>query len=141
MITGHVRLALAASAVILSGCSVGLGFAVSLPLGRRPAAPVYAVEQGETQHGTAGYYGRRSHGRPMSSGALHDMYALTAAHRTLPFGTRVRVRRLDGSGTVTVTINDRRVPRSRVILLSYAAAKALGMIRNGTAPVALKVLE
>ncbi len=124
----------------LSGCNIGLGFGVSIPVGRRPA-PVYAVEAGETQHGTAGYYSRRHHGRPTASGDLHDMHALTAAHKTLPFGTRVRVRRLDANRVITVTINDRRVPRGRVILLSYAAAKAIGMIRNGTVPVALKVVE
>jgi len=67
---------------------------------------------------------------------------LTAAHRTLPFGTRVRVRRLDRNGSIVVRINDRGpFVKSRIIDLSHAAAARLGMMDGGVAPVALEVME
>jgi rare lipoprotein A len=69
------------------------------------------------------------------------MYALTAAHRRLPFGTRVRVTHVRTGRSVVVTITDRG-PRARGLLLdlSYAAARALGMLREGRAPVTIEVL-
>ena len=78
----------------------------------------------------ASWYGPSFEGRRAASGEIFDSGQLTAAHRTLPFGTKVRVRRLDSPETIVVRINDRgTLSTGRVIDLSYAAAKALGFPR------------
>ncbi len=92
--------------------------------------------------GMASYYADRYHGRTTASGERFDQQAMTAAHRTLAFGTRVRVTRLDNGREVTVRINDRGpFSRGRVIDLSRQAAQALGMIREGTVKVRVSVLR
>jgi len=86
--------------------------------------------------GLASWYGGRFHGRRTASGESFDMRDLTAAHKTLPFGTRVRVRNLDNGREVVVRINDRGpFSAKRVIDLSHAAASALGMVRSGVVKV------
>lgn len=107
-----------------------------------PTPPV-AVEPGQSAaaelgRGKASWYGLKFHGRRTSSGERFDMNELTAAHRTFPFGTRVRVRNLANGREVIVRINDRgpRI-RDRVIDLSKAAAAALGILKAGEAPVVL----
>jgi len=86
--------------------------------------------------GLASWYGERFHGRRTASGESFDMRDLTAAHKTLPFGTRVRVRNLDNGREVVVRINDRGpFSANRVIDLSHAAASALGMVRSGIVKV------
>ena len=97
---------------------------------------------GDTEHGRASYYGNEFEGRRTASGDRYDGDALTAAHRTLPFGTRVRVTNLDNGRSVEVVINDRGPHRKgRVIDLSHRAAEELGMVRAGTARVAVEVVE
>ncbi|WP_369700267.1 septal ring lytic transglycosylase RlpA family protein [Halomonas sp. I5-271120] len=92
--------------------------------------------------GMATYYADRYHGRTTASGERFDQKAMTAAHRTLAFGTRVRVTRLDDGREVTVRINDRGpFVRGRVIDLSKRAARQLGMMRDGTVKVRLSVLR
>jgi rare lipoprotein A len=93
------------------------------------------------QTGEASWYGRQHHGKRTASGEVYDMHQLTAAHRTLPLGTRVLVTNLDNGRTVEVRINDRGpfVAR-RVLDLSYAAARRLGAVGDGVIPVGLKVL-
>jgi rare lipoprotein A len=96
--------------------------------------------QGE--QGIASWYGHPYHGRPTSSGEIYNMYDMTAAHRTLPFGTQVRVHDLDNGQDVSVRINDRGpFVGGRIIDLSYAAAKAMGMVGAGTAMVRLEILN
>ena len=93
-------------------------------------------------HGVASWYGRDFHGRPTASGERFDMHGLTAAHRTLPFGTPVEVRNPANGRSVVVRINDRGPhTRRRLIDLSYAAARDLGIAARGTAPVELRVLR
>ncbi|NMC69457.1 MAG: septal ring lytic transglycosylase RlpA family protein, partial [Myxococcales bacterium] len=89
------------------------------------------------------YYSDTLAGNPTASGEPYDPAALTAAHRTLPFGTRVRVTRLDDERSVEVRINDRGPfgRRDRIIDLSRAAAERLGMIRAGVIRVRIEVLE
>jgi rare lipoprotein A len=91
---------------------------------------------GET--GTASFYGPAYHGRRTAGGTRFDQMALTAAHRWLPFGTRVRVTLAGTSRTVVVTITD-RIPagRRRIVDLSVAAARQLGIIDRGIAEVSL----
>lgn len=91
--------------------------------------------------GTASYYGRRFHGRRTANGERFDMRAMTAAHRTLPFGTLVRVTNTRNGREVTVRINDRGpFIRGRSIDLSRAAAKQIGMISRGHAPVQMDII-
>jgi rare lipoprotein A len=92
--------------------------------------------------GMASWYGYPHHGRITASGRRFNMHELTAAHRTLPFGTRLRVTNLMNGRSVTVTITDRGpFVKQRVLDLSYAAAREIGMIGPGMAPVQLEVLE
>lgn len=92
--------------------------------------------------GVASYYAGDFHGKVTSNGEQYDMYSLTAAHRTFPFGTKVRVVNLDNNKSVIIRINDRGpFHESRIIDLSYGAAKALDMLQRGTARVRLEVIE
>ena len=96
---------------------------------------------GWQQNGRASWYGAQHHGRETASGVVFDMHQLTAAHRTLPFGTRVRVTNLLNGRVVEVLINDRGpVIAGRMIDLSYAAARAIGAVGAGVFPVSLEVL-
>lgn len=91
--------------------------------------------------GLASWYGPSFHGKPSASGERYDMWALTAAHRTLPFGTHVRVESVETGKSVLVRINDRGpfIP-GRIIDLSYGAARELAMIGKGTDEVILTVV-
>jgi rare lipoprotein A len=90
------------------------------------------------QTGRASFYGPGFHGELTASGDIFDQEALTAAHRTLKFGTRLRVTNLETGSTVLVTVNDRGpFVKGRVIDLSKAAARALGFLRQGTTRVRL----
>ncbi|MCF8105253.1 MAG: septal ring lytic transglycosylase RlpA family protein [Desulfohalobiaceae bacterium] len=92
--------------------------------------------------GIASWYGGKFHGRKTANGETYDMHGLTAAHKTLPFGLRVRVGNLDNGRTVVVRINDRGpFVKDRVIDLSYAAARRMGMVRSGTARVTITPLS
>jgi len=91
---------------------------------------------GFRQEGIASWYGPDFHGKRTSSGETYDMYGLTAAHKTLPLGTLVRVRNMQNQRTVELRINDRGpFVGTRVIDLSYEAARQLGVIGPGTAAV------
>ncbi|HKT10316.1 MAG TPA: septal ring lytic transglycosylase RlpA family protein [Terriglobia bacterium] len=104
---------------------------------RQPEVPSPII-QGE--EGIASWYGHPFDGRRTSSGETYNMHAMTAAHRTLPFGTMVKVHDLENGKSVVVRINDRGpFVEGRIIDLSYAAAKAMGM--DGTALVRLQVLK
>jgi rare lipoprotein A len=93
------------------------------------------------QGGLASWYGPGFYGRRTASGAVYTGTALTAAHRSLPFGTLVQVTNLANGRTVVVVIDDRGpFVRGRVIDLSAAAARRLGMIRAGVVPVRLEVV-
>jgi rare lipoprotein A len=90
-----------------------------------------------SESGKASYYGPAYHGRRSASGIRFDQMALTAAHAWLPFGTKVRVVLAGSSRSVIVTITDRMYSRRRVVDLSVAAARELGIIRRGVAEVML----
>jgi len=95
-----------------------------------------------TMHGVASWYGREFHGRQTANGEVYNMYAHTAAHRTMPFGTIVRVTNLRNGRQALVRINDRGpfVP-GRDIDLSYGAARDLGMLEAGVVKVRLDVMR
>lgn len=94
------------------------------------------------QSGLASWYGPRYHGRITASGEKFDMHALTAAHRTLPFGAKVKITNMKNNQYVIVKINDRG-PYSgkRIIDVSHAAAKQLGMLRSGLANVSVTIVD
>lgn len=97
--------------------------------------------QGHSEKGIASWYGRKFHGRKTANGETYDMYALTAAHKTLPMNTLVNVVNLNNGDSVKVRINDRGpFVRGRIIDLSYSGAKAIGLIRTGTAPVRIEAV-
>lgn len=103
------------------------------------APDVAAVDLDRTQGG-ASYYADKFNGRPTASGEPYDPRAMTAAHRTLPFGTRLRVTRLDTGASVVVRVNDRGpFKRARIIDLSKAAARNLDMIRDGVVDVRIEL--
>jgi len=94
------------------------------------------------EEGMASYYAEEFNGRKTSNGEVFDMNDLTAAHRSLPFQTKVKVTNLDNGRSVVVRINDRGpFIEGRIIDLSLAGAKAIGMIGTGTAQVRLEVVE
>lgn len=130
-------LALLAGMVVLAGCAA--------PGPRHGFAPGRAEvrERGDDlrRTGIASYYARRFHGRVTASGELHDEDALVAAHRTLPFGTRVRVTHLATERSVVVRINDRGpYAPGRILDLSRRAARELGFLDAGLARVRIDVL-
>jgi rare lipoprotein A len=95
-----------------------------------------------TIEGVASYYADDFHGKKTSNGETYDMNALTAAHRTFPFGTKVRVTNLENNKSVVVRVNDRGpFKEGRIVDLSLGAAKAIDLIRTGTARVRLDVLD
>jgi len=101
--------------------------------------------QGSSKHqlaGVATYYAEEFHGRKTASGEVYDMHDLTAAHRTLPFNTKLRVTNVANGKSVVVRVNDRGPFKdNRVIDLSYEAAKHIGLVTDGTARVELEVIE
>jgi rare lipoprotein A len=95
-----------------------------------------------TLEGVASYYADEFHGKQTSNGETYDMNSLTAAHRTFPFGTKVRITNLENGKTVVVRVNDRGpFHEGRIIDLSLAAAKVLDLVKTGTARVKIEVLE
>lgn len=131
--------AVALLALALGGCTgASPRFTLSKAQQSSPAEPA-AV--GASEEGIASYYADEFNGRKTSNGETYDMHALTAAHRTLPFGTTVLVTNTANGKSVTVRINDRGPFKDdRVIDLSLKAATQIGMIGPGTAHVALQVV-
>lgn len=125
-----LRTALAAAIlIILSGCA-------STP--DLPPEEVSALVPRGDLRGVASWYGNPYHGRKTSNGEIYNMHGATAAHRTLPFNSRVRVERLDNGNFVDVRINDRGpFVKGRVIDLSRGAADQLSMLSKGVARVRL----
>jgi rare lipoprotein A len=132
----------------ISGLCLAAGCATTAPPPRSAIHEVPAAGAGaegdvvRVIEGKATWYGKGHQGGPTASGERFDMYALTAAHKTLRMGTRVRVTNLRNGRTVVVRINDRGpYGRGRVIDLSYAAASKLGMLDAGIIPVRLEVFR
>ncbi|MBC2715090.1 MAG: septal ring lytic transglycosylase RlpA family protein [Desulfobacteraceae bacterium] len=96
---------------------------------------------GFRQQGVASWYGEKFHEKKTANGETYNMYAMTAAHKTLPFGTMVEVKNIENSKTTIVRVNDRGpFCRDRIIDLSFTAAKEIEMINNGTAAVEIVAL-
>ena len=92
--------------------------------------------------GMASWYGKDFHGRPTASGEIYNMYGYSAAHKTIPLGSTVRVTHLGNGRSIVVPINDRGpFVGKRIIDLSYGAARHLGMVKEGIAKVRVEVLQ
>ena len=114
--------------LLLAGCTT------------RKAPATEPMRKGDEQRGLASWYGKPYHGRPTASGEIYNMRKVSAAHRTLPLGTVVKVTNLNNGRTLVVRINDRGpFVEGRIIDLSYKAAKKLGMVEAGVVPVKLVV--
>ena len=99
------------------------------------------TSEGYLVKGIASWYGKKFHGRKTSNGEIYNMHAMTAAHKTLPLGTYVKVTRIDNGESATVRINDRGpFVRGRIIDLSYQAAKKIDLVARGTTPVIVEAL-
>jgi rare lipoprotein A len=102
----------------------------------------HAINTQKPQVGKASWYGQSFQHKRTASGELFNMYQFTAAHRTLPLGSWVKVTDLKNDRSVIVRINDRGpVPKNRIIDLSYGAAKKLGMSENGVHPVRVELID
>jgi len=126
-------------ALVITGC---LGLALISCGEKRAVRAAVPPPVGGAEVGIASWYGHPYHGRAAASGEIYDMEKFTAAHRTLPFGTLVRVVNLDNDKLVDVRINDRGpFVGDRIIDLSHAAAQAIGLIGPGVARVRLEVMQ
>jgi len=102
---------------------------------------ILASAQSYTEKGIASWYGKNFHGKKTANGERYNMYGLTAAHKTLPLGTWVKVTNLSNFKDVTVRVNDRGpFVKGRIIDLSYVAAKQIGLVGAGTAWVRVEAL-
>ena len=122
------------------------------PKSRYGNSPVYEVlgkryavmnsSKGYTERGVASWYGKKFHGNLTSNREPYDMYAMTAAHKSLPLPTYVRVRNLSNNKSVVVRVNDRGpFVHNRIIDLSYSAARKLDMIKTGTSLVEVEAIS
>ena len=101
-----------------------------------------AVDAGYDQVGIASWYGEKFHGRPTANGAIYDMNALTAAHKTLPMPSTVRVTNLENGRSMLLTVNDRGpFVEGRIIDVSRRAAQLLGFQRKGTVKVRVQIVR
>jgi rare lipoprotein A len=120
---------LASALLVLAGCS------------STPKAPTQ-VSRGHTESGIASYYGNEFQSRKTANGERFDQRKLTAAHRTMPFGTRVRVTNTRNGRTVVVRINDRGpFAKGRIIDLSSTAFRTIGNLNAGVLPVRIEVIN
>lgn len=155
--TGLVCLLALAAALALCACSLKGGSGggstdkptgVSVKAGTRGTKP-YTIRgktyypllssHGFREEGIASWYGKDFHGKKTANGEVYDMYGMTAAHKLLPFGTKVKVTNRDNGKSIVVRINDRGpFVANRVIDLTRTGAERIGMIARGTAPVILE---
>lgn len=156
IMAGASSIALAALVVTLSTRTVHANAPLSRPTDTVAAPPPIAVpapdslaaqrkaiKRGDRLHGIASWYGKGFDGRTTASGERFDMFAMTACHPTLPFGSVVRVVNHNNKHSVIVKITDRGdlVEEGRIIDLSFAAAQKLAMTKAGLASVDLVVLS
>jgi rare lipoprotein A len=139
-----------ASLLLLS--LIALLFSIPVQAGKKPPTQSpYVIDNkkyypipsadGYKEQGLASWYGKAFHGRSTSSGETYDMYAMTAAHKTLPMNTMLLVKNLETNEKAVVRVNDRGpFVRGRIIDLSYTSAQHLGVVDNGTARVQIVAL-
>jgi peptidoglycan lytic transglycosylase len=135
---------------LVIGCAVAALVALSPRTEARPSGSVklatqvvpLATQEVESELGLASWYGEEFQGNPTASGEIFDMNGLTAAHRSLPLGTKLKVTNLENNRSLIVRVNDRGpFIHSRFLDLSMAAAKKLGFFRAGLAEVRAEVVS
>lgn len=130
------------TAVIVSGCASSPRFTRERSGGSNTHSASGDSKSRKTMEGIASYYADDFNGKKTANGETYNMYKMTAAHRSLPFNTKVKVTNLDNKRSIIVRINDRGPFKlERIIDLSMAAATQLGMKGTGTANVKLEVIE
>lgn len=135
MATAIRALAVACALVVIAACGGG-------ERRKPPPKKVAITTPSNVEHGKASWYGGKWHGGPTASGERYDKRSMTAAHKRLKFGTRVRVTNLRNGKSVVVRINNRGpYIKGRIIDLSEAAAEKLDMIDAGVVPVKLEILR
>jgi rare lipoprotein A len=141
-IVGIAMLVLVCGPLVHAADAAAPASAAAAAVEANPARPAAApVSAGEAEAGLAAVYSDRLHGRPTASGERYDRNRLTAAHKTLPFGTRVKVTNTKKQKSVTVRINDRGpMQAGRILDLSPTAAKAIGIGPKGMAEVSAEVV-
>lgn len=128
--------ALTSVILLLNGCARGIG------IGREAESELFEPDPVKVEHGTASFYAGRFIGDKTASGEIYRRDDVTAAHRTLPFGTIVRVTNKENGKSVLVRVNNRGPHiEGRIVDLSLRPAKALEMRGDGTVPVKVGVLE
>ncbi len=129
--------------VLCSACATGqsrYGHAAASPSASRSDAGGWSA--GRVQEGIASWYGEQFHGKKTANGDLFDMYALSAAHKTMPLGSQIRVTNLGNGRSVTLVVNDRGpFVENRILDCSMAAARELGYDKQGTARVRIEMLQ
>ena len=133
------QVAVWALAITLAACGGGATKPTTTPTPSKPAR----ASSGRVQDGLATWYGGSHHGGPTASGERFNKHAMTAAHRTLPMQTRVRVTNQRNGRSVILRINDRGPfgNKRRIIDVSEGAARKLGMIEAGVVPVKVEVIK
>ncbi|ADE14316.1 rare lipoprotein A [Nitrosococcus halophilus Nc 4] len=133
-----------ASSVVILITLVPLGCGqIGSTVYRFTASPLSCEEARDyDEEGTTSWYGRAHHGRRTANGQVFDMNGLTAAHRSLPFGTKIRVTNQKNGRSVVLTVNDRGpFVMGRFLDVSYRAARELGFVREGLVSVRVKTVE
>lgn len=127
--------------IVFVGCSSIVRF--SSDFENRYSNDLRADREGSKSfRGLASYYGNEFHGRKTANGEIYDSNKMTAAHKTIPFGTLVRVTNLKNNKSVIVVINDRGpFVEGRIIDLSYAAARQIDMLNDGVVQVVIEIME
>ncbi|MFV0423822.1 septal ring lytic transglycosylase RlpA family protein [Oleidesulfovibrio sp.] len=153
-----VRILLLVTAAVMLAFSGGCGKKVIAPTTQPAPAPkgkqkpyTYSINgktyttmtsaHGYTEDGLASWYGKDFHGRKTANGEIYDMYGMTAAHKLLPFGTRLKVTNLENGKVINVVVNDRGpFVKDRIIDLTYTGAQRLDMVGPGIARVRIESL-
>jgi rare lipoprotein A len=131
------------TATLAGGCGIASAQTSPAPAApaAAPAAAPVAKATASVESGKIAWYGRKFAGRRTASGEVFNPDALTMAHKTLPFGTRVKVTNLANKKSVTLRVNDRGPQADRIGDVSLAAARQLGMVRSGVANAELEVVS
>lgn len=133
-----MKLSLIITLMVISACAYNGAFSRSRYYGNNTSRIATTEDQ---FGGVCSYYGQKFHGKKTASGEVFDMYALTAAHPSLPFGTKLEILNVANNKKVIVIVNDRGpFVKNRVLDLSYAAADEIDMIKTGTAEIVAKVI-
>lgn len=132
--------------IMSSGCSISPRYTSGVPTVKKPGkTSAVKMKRGNYRRkfeGVSSYYGKDFHGKLTANGEVFDMYGLTAAHKTLPLNTIVKVTNLSNNKSLILRINDRGpYVEGRILDCSYGAAKKLGFLQEGTASVEIEIIE